>query len=138
VSDHSHDDDQFGNAEELREAAIWLRRDGHSNGRWLFVNHPYSEDGVPVGIVGVYTKHLDPDEAREMAAALLTAADEAQRLKTAAEAERAERERLRKECAGSHDWGDWAAGDFACRHCGSQPETRAHVFVYPMLNPLED
>lgn len=52
----------------------WRQKDTHGNGRVLFVDRP-SRGEIPMGISGVYTKHLTPKEARKLARVLLAAAD---------------------------------------------------------------
>lgn len=115
---------------------IWYRVDGHSNGRWLYVDHPNAYyGGVLVGIQGVYRKELSSAEARAMADALLRAADEWDVLKADEDAKRErflEAVRRCEEELGGHEWPvieDWhhpPANAFICTRCGSQPRTVAY------------
>lgn len=109
--------------------AIWYLTDGNSNGRWLVVGHSTNDGLVPLVIQRVYNKYLSPNAARDLAAVLLQAADEAE---TAGEDYRrihderdAAYRRCKTEFAGRHDWG----ADHRCTRCGSAPETVAYSMV---------
>jgi hypothetical protein len=112
---------------------IWYRVD-QSNGRWLYVDHPNAyRGGIPVGVQDVYQKDLSSEEARDMAAALMQAADEWDKLDAEIQSDRArflEAIRHCEEDLGGHQWppvgGIKSASDWACRRCGSAPQTSSY------------
>lgn len=57
---------------------LWELPDRMGRGRDLFVQGPIAGD-IEVSVAGVYTKRLDPAEARAMAAALIAAAEAQER-----------------------------------------------------------
>lgn len=89
------------------DGVVWYLTDDMSNGRWLYVDHPTDDGLVPLGIQRVYTKYLSPEAARDLAAALLVAADAGAAIKARIKAEREQQAQLVRQCEadGGHQWG---------------------------------
>lgn len=89
------------------DEVIWYLTDGQSNGRWLAVGHPDREGSVPLAIQRVYVKFLSPEAARDLAAALVEAADAGAAIQAETNAEREAQTQLERACEAEsgHEWG---------------------------------
>lgn len=116
-----------------RDTTLWWRRDSMSRGRWLYVEQPDDEGDVPVGIERVYEKWLTPDEADEMAAALIESARQGRIRRAEREEARKRRNELAAECEarGGCDFppanGLYLPQPYLCRHCGYGPRTHGYT-----------